>query len=76
MSSMFIYAFGVCQDVIYKHHQKLVLIGSENSIHEIHKSCWGIGLAKRHNCKLIMTIPSSKHSLGDVLWFNPKLMIS
>jgi len=43
MSSLFISTFGVCQDVIYKHHQKLVSVGSENSIYKIHKGYWGIG---------------------------------
>ena len=68
MSSVFVLVLRVYQYVIYKHHHKLVQVGFENSIHKIHKSHRGIGQAKGHHHKFIMTI--------DVFKFNCKLMVS
>jgi len=64
---MFISILGVYQNVIYKHHHKLVQVGSEKSIDKIHKSYKGIGEAKRHHCKFIMTIPDFKSGFKDGL---------
>ena len=75
MINMFLPILRIDKDVIYEHHNKLIQIGSEDPIHKIHESCEGIGEAKQHYCKLIMTILGPKHCVGDVFRFNPKMMV-
>jgi hypothetical protein len=41
-------SLGIDQDVINKHHHKLVEELHEHLVHEIHKIGWGIGQAKGH----------------------------
>jgi hypothetical protein len=36
----------------------------------------GIGLAKRHDCVLVLPIPGYKRRLVDVLWANLHLVIT
>ena len=58
MDNVFIYGFGVIQEILYKYHHELVQIGYENSIHKIHEGRGGIGQANRHHGEFIVTKPS------------------
>ena len=73
MISMFISVLGKDKNVIYKHHYKLA---SRDFVYKIHEGCGSIGEAKWHHHKLIVTMPISKRSLGDVFRFNTKLIVS
>ena len=65
---------GVDQDVVHKDHNKLIQIGLEYPMHEIHECCRGIRQPERHHCKLEMPIPHPKHCLRDICLPNSQLM--
>jgi hypothetical protein len=51
-AEMFLVLFhilGVDQNVINKNHDKLIQLGHEYRIHEIHEVCQGIGQTKGHD---------------------------
>jgi len=66
----------VYQDIFYKHHDKLIQIGSEDSIHKIYEGREGIGQAKRHQGEFIVTKSGPECGFENVFKYNPKLMVS
>ena len=75
MILMILLLLGVDQDVINKGHYKLIQIGLEYPMHEIHECRWSIRQSERHHCELEMSIPCPKSCLRDVYLPNPQLMI-
>ena len=73
---MFILTTGVHQYIIDEHYDKHIKIWSKHSIHEVHKSCWGISYPERHNKKLKIAITSSESGFQDVTLPNFELMIA
>ena len=61
---MLLLRLGVDQDVGNKDHNKLIQIGLEYPMHEIHECCWRIRQFERHHSELEMPIPHPKHVLG------------
>ena len=43
---------GVVKNVVYKHHDKLIKIGFEHPMHEVHAHHWDIRQTKQHNHEL------------------------
>ena len=39
----------IYQDIVDEHYDKLVQILRENSVHQIHEDCWGIGHSEGHD---------------------------
>jgi hypothetical protein len=48
MLCMFSLILGIYQDIIDEHDDKLVKIGHEYLVHEVHEYCWGICQPKRY----------------------------
>ena len=67
---------GVDQDVVNKDHNKLIQIGLEYPMHEIHECCWRIRQPEGHHCELEIPIPFPKHCLRDISLPNSQLMVS
>jgi len=42
-------ALGIFQDIIDEYNDELIQIWRENSVHQIHKDCWGIGHSEKHD---------------------------
>ena len=73
---MFIFGFGVYQNVINVDHDELVKILHENSVHQTHERSWSIGKTKEHNGVLVKTITSCKGCFRNVLLSDLGLMVS
>ena len=67
---------GVDQDVVNKDHNKLIQIGLEYHMHEIHECRWHIHQPERHHCETEMPIPHPKRCLRDISLPNSQLMIT
>ncbi|KAK4708720.1 hypothetical protein R3W88_029645 [Solanum pinnatisectum] len=76
MINMLILTLSVNQNIINEHNHKYVEVLSKHHIHQIHKCCRSISQPKQHYQKLIMTIPSSKIHLWNVIFFHPQLVIT
>ena len=76
MILMLLLRLGVDQDVVNKYHNKVIQIGLEYPMQEIHEYRWGIRQPERHHCKLKMPIPRSKRYLRDICLPNPQLMVT
>ena len=71
-----LYIGRIYQHVIYKHHHKLIQIGPEYSVHQVHESSWCIRQPKWHDQELIMAIPSPKGCLLYIGLPNSELVIT
>ena len=67
---------GIDQNVIHKDHDKLIQIGLEYPMHEVHECCWGIRQSKGHHCKLKVPIMRPERCLRDICLSNPQLMVT
>ena len=76
MFLMLLLGLGVDQDVVNKNHNKLIQIGLEYPMHEIHECRWRIRRPEGHNYKLKMLIPRPKCCLRDINLPNSQLMIT
>ena len=65
----------IYQNVIKKYDHKLIQEGTKYSIHEAHEYSWSIHEAKWYHDELVVTIPRTESSLGDITIHNPQLMI-
>jgi len=54
---------------------KLIQVGFEDSVHEIHECYRGIGEAKGHHHKLIVSVPGTEGSLGLIFIFDLELVV-
>ena len=63
MLFMFFLRLGVNENVINKHHDKLIQIFHKHLVHQIHEKGWGISESKRHNGTFKQTIPSCEGGL-------------
>ena len=75
MILMLLLRLGVDQDVVNKYCNKLIQIGLEYPMHEIHECRWSIRQPERHHCELEMPIPRSKRCLRDISLPNSQLMV-
>ena len=75
MILMLLLKLGVDQDVVNNDHNKLIQIGLEYPMHEIHECCWRIRQPEGHHCELEMPIPHPKRYLRDIYLPNPQLMV-
>ena len=57
-------------------NDKLIYVGSEYPIHQVHKHCRGIGQTEWDNKKLIMPVPRTESYLRHISRTNNQLMIS
>jgi hypothetical protein len=53
------FIFGVDQDVINEHHDKLVQLWHEYEVHQVYEMCRSFGESKQHNQILIQLIECS-----------------
>ena len=67
---------GIDQDVIHEDHDKLIQIGLEYPMHEIHECRWRIRQSKGHHCKLKVLITRPERCLRDIYLSNPQLMVT
>ena len=59
-----------------KDHDKLILVGLEHPMHEIHECCWCIRQSEGHHRKLKVPITHPKRCLRDIYLPNPQLMVT
>jgi len=71
---MLIWNSRVDQYIIYEYHYKLVQVGFEDPVHEIHEYHRDISEAKGHHYELVMSIASTKGSLLYVFILNSELI--
>ena len=76
MILMLLLRLGVDQDVVNKDHKKLIQIGLEYPMHEIHECRWSIRQPERHHCELEIPIPRPKRCLRDISLPNSQPMIA
>ena len=76
MILMLLLKLGVDQDVVNKDHNKLIQIGMEYLMHDIHECCRCIRQPKGHHYELEMPIPHPKRCLMDISLPNSQLMIT
>ena len=67
---------GIYQDVIHEDHKKLIQIGLEYPMHEVHECRWRIHKSKGHHRKLKVPITRPERSVTDICLPNPQLMVS
>ena len=67
---------GVDQNVIHKDYDKLIQIGLEYPMHEIHECCRCIRQSKGHHCKLKVPITRPEHCHNDICLPNPQQMVT
>ena len=67
---------GIDQNVIHEDHDKLIQIGLEYSMHEVHECRWRIRQSKGHHYKLQVPITCLKRCLRDICLSNPQLMVT
>ena len=67
---------GVDQNVIHKDYDKLIQIGLEYPMHEIHECGRCIRQSKGHHCKLKVAITRPEHCLRDICLPNPQQMVT
>ena len=65
----------VDQNIIDENNDKLIYIGCEYLIHQVHQHRRGISQTEWHNQKLIMPIPSVESCLQHIFRTNNQLMI-
>jgi len=75
MTNIFVSILGVYQNVMDKHHYKLVQIGFETLIDRIHRGYGSIGQAKEHHHEFVMTIFGFKWEFGDVFKVMSRLLL-
>ena len=73
---MFLLILRTNQNVIKEYNHKIIQKGIEYSIHEAHKYSWSICEAKWYHGELVVAIPHTECSLGDITIHNPQLMIT
>jgi hypothetical protein len=73
---MFLFVFGIYQNIINEDYHKLVKLRHENKIHQVHEVSWGIGQTERHDQVSIQTISGSKSSLWNIFRTDLYLMIA
>jgi ATP sulfurylase len=73
---MFFHTLQIYQNVINKHHDKLVQLQHENRVHEVHEECQRICQPKGHDEILIETISCSTCHLGYIFSMNLDLVIA
>src|SRR5664279_115744 len=66
MFGMFFFGLREDKNIIDVDHDELIKILHEHRVHKPHKSCWGIGKTKRHNCIFVKNITSAKGCLRNV----------
>ena len=76
MILMLLLRLRVDQDVVNKDHNKLIQIGLEYPMHEIHEFRWSIRQSERHHCELKVPILHPKRCLRDISLPNSQLMIT
>ena len=76
MILMLLLRLGVDQNVVNKDHNKLIQIGLEYPMHEIHECRWCIRQHEGHHCELEMLIPRPKRCLRDISLPNSQLMVT
>ncbi|CAA0834151.1 Unknown protein, partial [Striga hermonthica] len=47
-------ALRVDKNIVNKDNNKLIEVGMENTIHQVHENCWSITEAEWHDNKLVM----------------------
>ena len=73
---MLFHRLRVDQNIIDENNDKLIYVGYEYPIHQVHEHLWGIGQTEWHNQKLIMVIIRTKRCLWYIFRANKQLMIS
>ena len=76
MILMFLLKMGVDQNVVNEDHDKMIQVGLEYPMHEIHECCWGIRQSKGHHYELKVPIPRPERSLRDISLPNSQLLVS
>ncbi|KAJ0555862.1 hypothetical protein HanIR_Chr07g0307031 [Helianthus annuus] len=56
------------QNIVDEYNHELVEVRLTNFVHQIHKNSWRVCQPIWHNQELIMSIPSSKSSLGNTFF--------
>ena len=73
---MFLFIFGIDQNIIDKDHYEFIKLRHEYGVHEIHEVGWGICETKGHHQELVETITSGESSFGNVTRSNFDLMVT
>ena len=76
MIRMLLLRLGLDQDVINKDYNKMIQVGLEYPMHEIHEYRWCIRLLEGHHYELEMPILRPKRCLRDISLPNSQLMIT
>ena len=67
---------GIDQDVIHEDHDKLIQIGLEYPMHDVHECHWCIRQSKGHHRKLKVPITCPERCPRDICLPNPQLMVT
>ena len=73
---MLLLRLGVDQDVVNKDYEKMIQVGLEYPMREIHEYCWPILQSERHHYELEMPISRPKRCLRDISLPDSQLMIT
>jgi len=65
----------VNENIVYEHHHELIQVRFEDPVHKVHKGCQGIGEAKGHHHKLVVSISGMKHSFGYIFILDSELVV-
>jgi hypothetical protein len=66
----------VYQDIVEIYNNTFIKEAVEHIVHESLECCRGIRDAKRHNVKLVMTVPCSKSGLVPIMSSDHNLIIA
>jgi hypothetical protein len=76
MDKMGLPSFAIDEDIIKENQNKMMEERTEDMIHETLKSGGSITEAEWHNQELIVTLMSSKCSVGNVFLFHTNLVVA
>ena len=65
----------VNEDVVYEHHHELIQVRFKDPVHKVYEGCRGIGEAKGHHHKLVVSISGTEHSPGYIHILNSELVV-
>ncbi|PHT70117.1 hypothetical protein T459_25221 [Capsicum annuum] len=67
---------GIDQNVIYEDNDEHIQVLLEHAVHQVHKSCRGIGKTKGYNWEFKVTIPSTESYFWNVTFSDSELVIA
>ena len=67
---------GKDEDVVEVQQHEFVKEGHEDVVHQPLEGSWGVAEAEWHHSELVVSVSCPERSLGDVLLFDPNLVVS